>query len=177
MDRVLAQVEQLLSRRTYTSPELREKAKAALLKTLRPIEAIKSFEDDELAFENAPGDYRYDDSDGVALTTEEELNARQQEKKDAMRITAREMFSDDTNEDGFSSTAGGTAVAEAVEINRKLKWGYTALHFAALSGDEAECDRLLGLGADKSVKDNSGKQAWQKADFKGFTELAEKLRP
>lgn len=62
-------------------------------------------------------------------------------------------------------------------INAKGKFGYTPLHSAAVSGDEAECDRLIAAGARKTIKDNSGKMPWQKALFAENDVLAEKLKP
>jgi ankyrin repeat protein len=62
------------------------------------------------------------------------------------------------------------------DVNAKGKWGYTLLHVAAMQGDEAECERLLALGANKKAKDNSGKMPWQKAQTAGHEALAEKLK-
>ena len=42
-------------------------------------------------------------------------------------------------------------------VNAKLKWGYTKLHFAAIEGNEAECDKLLAMGANKKPKTMAAK--------------------
>lgn len=173
MENVEAQVDAILGRKTFKSAELREKTRQALLKTLRPVAAIRSF-DEEDAYADAPSEYRYDDSDGVACTTIDVLEQRQSDKKADLRRRSRELFSDDEQ---VPQSAGGTLVAEENDINRKLKWGYTALHFAALAGDEAECMRLIAAGADVMVGDNGGKLPWQKAEFKGHAALALKLMP
>lgn len=164
-------VEEILSRRQFSSASARDKVKAALLKTLAPVEAIKSFDEDD-AYENTPAEIRYDESDGVPLTTIEELENAQQTKKDTLRAQSKVIFSDDERQD---DGAGGVAVA--TDINRKLKWGYTLLHFAALAGDEAECMRLIEAGADRTALDNGQKMPWQKAELKGFNDLALKLMP
>lgn len=69
------------------------------------------------------------------------------------------------------------AAATADNVNAKGMYGYTALHRAAIAGDDAECDRLIALGAKTTVKDNSGKLPWQKAFSAGHEALAEKLKP
>jgi ankyrin repeat protein len=166
---VETQVEALLARRTFATPALRERTREALLKTLRPLAAIKSFDDDD-AFENSPDEYRQDDGDGVTCTSIAEIEARQQEKKGLLRSRARELFSNTAISDAAIAT-------EDTDINRKLKWGYTLLHFAASKGDEGECERLIGAGADIYARDNSGKMPYQKAERSGYTDLAKKLLP
>ena len=171
MDAVERQVEEMMARKTYKSDAVRERTRLALIKTFRTVAAIQSFEDDE-AFESSPEEYRNDDSDGVTCTTIAELEEKQQDKKRTLKMRAREMFSDEDIEDE------ATAIAiEENDINRKLKWGYTLLHFAAKDGNEVECDRLLAAGADKYAVDNSGKMPYQKAELGEFYALAAKLRP
>lgn len=171
MDAIERQVEEMMSRRTYRSDVVREKTRMALIDTLRTAAAIESFEDDE-AFDCAPEEHRNEDSDGVACTTIAEMEERQQEKKRRLKSYAREMFSPED----FQDEATAIALEES-DINRKIKWGYTLLHFAALEGNEVECDRLLAAGADKYATDNSGKMPYQKAKIKGFEALSEKLKP
>jgi hypothetical protein len=163
------QVDAILNRKTFKSDALREKTRAALLKTLAPVHAMRSDDEDELT---APSEYRYDDSDGIKCRTGAELEQEQQDKKAALRKQSKAMFSDDEQVD---ESGGGVAVA--VDVNRKMKWGYTALHFAAVAGDEAECRRLLEAGADKTITENGGKTASQKAASKGFDALAALLKP
>ena len=68
------------------------------------------------------------------------------------------------------------ATADA-SVNARGMFGYTKLHSAAIAGDELECDRLIAIGAIKTIKDNGGKMPWQKAQTAGHDALAEKLRP
>lgn len=157
-----------MNRRTYASASLREKTRAALIKSLRPIAAINANDEDD-AYADAPNEYRYDNSDGVECRTPEELQLEQQDKKDRLRKQSRAMFSP-----GEQVSESGS---DALDINHKGKWGYTALHFAAIVGDEAECDRLIAAGADLSIMENGGKMAWQKAESKGHDALALKLMP
>ncbi len=174
MDGVEQKVDTLLSNRVFKSEAQRIRVRDALIKTLRPLEAFKSFEDDD-AYENAPGDIRQDDSDGVPCVTIAELDISQQVKKAALRKSARELFSD-PGDDGSIVIAEGTET-EDEGIDRRLKWGYTLLHFAAQKGDEVECDRLIALGASKTAQENGGKYPWQKAELMGHEALAIKLRP
>lgn len=164
-------VEEILNRRQFASATLRDKVKAALIKTLTPIEAIKNFEEDD-AYQNSPEEIRYDESDGVPLMTIDRLNQTQQNKKSTLRAQSQVIFSE---EDRAFEQEGGVAVE--IDINSKLKWGYTLLHFAAIAGDETECLRLIAAGADRTALDNGGKMPWQKAELKGFNGLALTLMP
>ena len=120
----------------------------------------------------APEEIRYDDSDGVPVIMPESLLGMQQRRKAELRAAAKSMFSPD---EFVLDNQSDTIVAD--DINRKMKWGYTLLHFAAVEGNEVEIDRLLSLGADKTITDNSGKMPYQKAERKGFVDLAKKLMP
>jgi hypothetical protein len=171
---VETRVEKLLAARTFTTESARCKTREFLLKSLGSLEVIDAYDEDD-AYENAPSDVRNDDSDGVPCTTIAEFNKRQQDKRTALRNRSTEFFSADELE--TENVGGGIATATLPEVDRKLKWGYTALHFAAISGDKVECERLLSLGASKTVRENGGKMPWQKAELKGFTELAEFLKP
>lgn len=170
------QVERLLSKKSFSSNKVREKTRQALLKTLRPINAINetSVEDDELDteacddYQNKGGVYRNDDSDGVPCVTLDHLQSVQDAKTEDLRSKASGFFS-------YRELAPTATIDTGV--NAKLKWGYTLLHFAAIEGDDVECCRLVDAGASRSVLDNSGKMAWQKAELKGHFELAAKLKP
>ncbi len=166
------QIDLILSRRTFSSETVRERTRSALIKTLSSIAAIKSYLDED-AYENAPSDIRQDDSDGIPCTTIDAVENAQQNKKNDLRQRSRDLFSDDELMPEVSS--GG--IMAPPDINRRLKWGYTLLHFAAIAGDETECVRLLAEGADKTIPDNGGKLPWQKAALKGYDGLADKLKP
>ena len=127
---VQEQVEAILNRRHFSSGAVRERTRLALLKTITDIEAIKEFDEEEDDLENTSSDIRYDDSDGITCKTIEQLEQAQQDKKDALRQQAREMFSD---EEFLNEPVSGGVIAPP-DINKKLKWGYTALHFAYRRG-------------------------------------------
>ena len=152
-----------LARRTFATPELRQKVADALRKSLNTIEAIKSIDDDYE--ETQTQDHIQDDGDGVSCITIADFESSQDQKRATLRTLWRGEIESDV------------AVLEEDSINAHGKWGYTALHFAAVEGNEAECDRLLELGADKTAVDNGGKCPWEKALLRGFDALAEKLKP
>lgn len=64
---------------------------------------------------------------------------------------------------------------EVGNINAKGKYGFTKLHFAAQKGDEAEVVRLLGLGANKAIRDNGGKTPMEIASLNGHDSIVELL--
>ncbi len=80
------------------------------------------------------------------------------------------------------------AAAHATEIARLLlekgapvdarqQGGWTALHAAAMHGDEPLADLLLSCGADPALKAGNGSDAAALALEKGYGALARKLRP
>lgn len=151
-------VDNFISGRFFSSESVKQKTRAALLRDLRTIEEIGAYRDDvpEESLYN-----RYDD--GVKTKTFAEIDSEQKSKRQS--IQQREVFDD--NE----------LITVTAVINHKLKWGYTLLHFAAVAGDEAECLRLIGLGASKTAMDNGHKMPWQKAQSSDHHALAILLKP
>ncbi len=68
----------------------------------------------------------------------------------------------------------GVGVCQAVDQQEE---GYTALHAAALHGDDVMVRLLLGHGADPGVRDDEGRTAADHATGAGHTALAELLTP
>jgi len=153
-------VDNFISGRVFSSESVKQKTRAALLRDLRTIEEIGAYDDvPEESLYN-----RYDD--GVKTKTFAEIDSEQKSKRQS--IQKREIFDD-------NELITVTAVVE--DINHKLKWGYTLLHFAAVAGDKAECLRLIGLGASKTAMDNGHKMPWQKAQSRDHHALAILLKP
>ena len=118
--------------------------------------------------------YTQDDHDGVSLRSPNQLVA----EETARKLVLRRRF--EKNQSLFDpSDEIATFVKEVDEndINRRLTWGYTPLIKAAVDGNLEECKRLKAAGADLTLKDNSGKMAWQKAQSRGFVEIMELLKP
>jgi hypothetical protein len=159
-----AKVDLMLKGMSFTSESARAKTRMALLKDLKALETIHDSSEEDYVEDK--GDYRYDDTDGVPCLTADKFEQLQDEKRAKLRKQSSEFFRDVDVE-----------AVEDSDINARLKWGYTLLHFAAIEGNEAECDRLVAAGADLAATDNSGKMPYQKAALKGFDDLAEKLRP
>lgn len=164
-------VDKVMSRQKFSSDSVAARTRSALMKTLETVARIRDNDDEDFT-ENSPEEIRYDDSDGVPVIMPESLLGMQQRRKAELRAAAKSMFSPD---EFVLDNQSDTIVAD--DINRKMKWGYTLLHFAAVEGNEVEIDRLLSLGADKTITDNSGKMPYQKAERKGFVDLAKKLMP
>lgn len=161
-----AKVDLMLRGMTFTTESARTKTRLALLKDLKALDAIADSSEDD--FEDETSDFKNDKFDGVPCVDASKFDLLHDERLAQLRKHSRELFSDsDVEVEGNSDS----------DINARLKWGYTLLHFAAIAGDEAECDRLVAAGAHLDVADNSGKMPYQKAALKGFEGLAEKLRP
>lgn len=146
----------------------------SLTKLFENLDQIKNHADDESAFENANQDYRNDDSDGVESITPEQFQENLKTKRQTLRVQARHM--------AFDNLDDGDALSVAVEtdendINRRGTYGYTPLIAAAVRGDLEECRRLKELGADLRLIDTSRKMAWEKAQSRGFTVIANLLKP
>ena len=74
-----------------------------------------------------------------------------------------------------------TALAQVLidagaDINTAQLQGYTPLHYAAVNGLETIARRLLERGADRSVRDKTGKTASDLAREKGHLDLADLLQ-
>jgi hypothetical protein len=172
-------VEQLLARKTFSSESIKAKTRAALLRTLSKANAAQemiSVDEPETSDvgDQAQCDYdpvkmpTKDDNDGILPITYEDLMRRQKEKRQALREQSTQFF---------AKHEMVATIEKPVGVNTKMRWGYTALHFAALEGNEKECKRLLSIGADISARDNSGKMPWEKAKSNGHQTLAQRLKP
>lgn len=109
--------------------------------------------------------------DGIPVVTKFDIEEKRRIFEEKLRQQTKIFFG---KEEEVVTVESGSEVAD---INEKLTWGYTLLHFAACKGDEAECERLLSLGANLKARDNGGRLPWEKAEMNGHKELAIKLKP
>ena len=113
-----------------------------------------------------------DDKDGIESYSPNKIVAHRTARELTMRMMYSEsLFSENEEETKDTKTSLAVATSEN-DINRRMKWGYTPLIAAAVAGDMDECKRLVAEGADKSIKDNSGNMAWQKAKTMGNEAIA-----
>jgi uncharacterized protein len=96
-----------------------------------------------------------------------------------MEVTSKNMLKNRP----LHAAAGGRHTAVCIELLRngadadaQQHGGYTALHSAALHGNEMLVDALLSAGASPSLADGQGKTAAQHAEAKGHHALAQRLR-
>jgi len=158
------------------------KAQENIAKFLQQIESANDGWDDDDRDEEFPIEtfasrgkayQQQDDKDGVNSRTVNELVAEHTARKLAMRkrfSRSQALFSkEEVAEDSVIE------VVDLNDINRRLKWGYTPLIEAAVKGDYDECLRLKEAHADLTLRDNSHKQAWQKARDRGYDDIADLL--
>lgn len=154
-----------------SASEVRKKAKANIANFLTSLDQFDRGWDD---------DRHNDDGDGIKTRSANQLTAEHTARKLAMRKrfgSNQPIFTQDEVAEDASSIAVVVLEVDPNDINRRGKWGYTPLIEAAVKGDYVECQRLKDAGADLALKDNSGKLAWQKAEARGFTEIANMLKP
>lgn len=125
---------------------------------------------------NAAAPFRVEFMDGEVAVIEDKVEKTLDSVVAPVKVQEQVVPTVQINSVGQAVSAIRT-INQVNDINAKGKWGYTLLHVAAMNGDEAECDRLIGLGANRKVKDNSKNMPWQKALTAGHAALAEKLKP
>lgn len=159
--------------------KMSEKARTDFLAFIRDVDSICGADDDRM-FENTDADIRQDDHDGVAVTLAADLE--EIHRKEIEKLAGQERESDVEIADDEPSylipepapvaVLVAPVITVATDINKKGKFGYTPLHQAVINNDIAEVRRLIALGADLSLKDNSLATPRDKALNRGFDDIA-----
>lgn len=135
-------------------------AVAAMAAFLSDLADIRSFAEKD-AEENIPKESAADGCAPVALAT---VVAREHAALEKIKSNIK-----------FAPSAV-VVVHDQNDINVKGRFGYTALHEAAVVGDKEKVQELLAKGANPLIGDNYGATAYDKALNRGFTEIAKILK-
>lgn len=164
------QVLNVLNKKHFSSPVVFERTRLALLQTLSTAEKVMGDDENDIVDDFDYSKSASEDSDRLSSRTPLNVNQEQQDRQLYLQDQCNRFLIDEPEKKGKASSL-------CLDINLRGKWGYTELHFAALTGNVEECCRLLEKGADPSIMDNGGKMAWHKADLKGHISLANMLKP
>jgi ankyrin repeat protein len=147
------------------------RSKAELSAFFKQLDKIKSFEDDDSAYENDPEEIVNNDSDGVACLLASDLETVQKDKISKL-LEANEVIFPPTGED-----SAPIVIDNGDDINKRGKYGYTQLTVAVLARDLDAVKALVAKGASWEVPDNNGQTAWDKAYMRGFDEIIRVFDP
>jgi ankyrin repeat protein len=154
---IQAKVEQLVKH--IQDPIEREKKRRVMLKVLKVAEGVANPE--QLAQDNGH-------LDGVPVVDIQALHNREDARLGILKGQRTLLFE---LEDEILRPE-----TEEQKLNKRGRFGYTAIVSAVVSEDVQEVKRLLEAGADLTIRDNGGFTAMDKARNSGHREIMELLQ-
>jgi ankyrin repeat protein len=151
------------------SPSVRERVRSFLKDTINSLNGIRDIDEEVDDFDSRSPHVRKTDDAFVPTVELSDLQAQQRARFDDLR--AKNTFANTESDLDEDETA-----VEVLEIDRRGRYGYTALMAAVVEHDVQTVKNLISLGADRYIEDNAGNTPYEKSIKMGYGDIAALLQ-